>query len=160
MLTITLQYDRKFPITLPGTLTSLYRTCSECSPAQWAVMVTTYWPLAVWSVCWHSAGLSPSGPSQNTVNSPANSHNKIVGLKPGFHYPSWRPELTARVDGWSVSITCQHGPRVHNSRWPLDRLFFCIFDPVFLTCWPITWWSRVGELSRWSIPVQWFGDCV
>ena len=31
-------------------------------------------------------------------------------LKPGFHYPSWRPELTARVDGWPVSITRQHGP--------------------------------------------------
>jgi len=30
-------------------------------------------------------------------------------LKPGFHYPSWRPESTARVDGWPVSITCQHG---------------------------------------------------
>ena len=26
-------------------------------------------------------------------------------LKPGFHYPSWRPELMARVDGWPVSIT-------------------------------------------------------
>jgi len=41
-------------------------------------------------------------------------------LKPGFHYPSWRPELTARVDGWLVSITCQHGPcwraRVSTSR--------------------------------------------
>ena len=31
-------------------------------------------------------------------------------LKPGFHYPSWRPELTARVDRWPVSITRQHGP--------------------------------------------------
>ena len=31
-------------------------------------------------------------------------------VKPGFHYPSWRPELTARVDGWPVSITRQHGP--------------------------------------------------
>ena len=33
-------------------------------------------------------------------------------VKPGFHYqyPSWRPELTARVDGWSVSITRQLGP--------------------------------------------------
>ena len=31
-------------------------------------------------------------------------------VKPGFHYPSWRPELTARVDGWPVSITGQHGP--------------------------------------------------
>ena len=30
-------------------------------------------------------------------------------LEPGFHYPSWRPELTARVDGWPVSITRQHG---------------------------------------------------
>ena len=31
-------------------------------------------------------------------------------LKPGFHYPSWRPELTAQVDRWPVSITRQHGP--------------------------------------------------
>ena len=31
-------------------------------------------------------------------------------LKPGFHYPSWRPELTVRVDGWPLSITRQHGP--------------------------------------------------
>jgi len=31
-------------------------------------------------------------------------------VKPGFHYPSWRPELTSRVDGWQVSITRQHGP--------------------------------------------------
>jgi len=23
----------------------------------------------------------------------------LLSLKPGFHYPSWRPELTARVDG-------------------------------------------------------------
>jgi len=30
-------------------------------------------------------------------------------LKPGFHYPSWRLELTARVDGWPVSIT-RDGP--------------------------------------------------
>ena len=41
-------------------------------------------------------------------------------LKPGFHYPSWRPELTARVDGWPVSITRQHRPcwraRVSTSR--------------------------------------------
>ena len=31
-------------------------------------------------------------------------------LKPGLHYPSLRPELTARIDGWPVSITRQHGP--------------------------------------------------
>jgi len=30
-------------------------------------------------------------------------------FKPGFHYSSWRPELTARVDGWPVSVTRQHG---------------------------------------------------
>ena len=29
-------------------------------------------------------------------------------VKPGFHYPSWRPELTSRVDGWQVSITVSH----------------------------------------------------
>jgi len=44
----------------------------------------------------------------------------LLILKPGFHYPSWRPELTARVDGWPVSITRQHGPcwraRVSTSR--------------------------------------------
>ena len=38
----------------------------------------------------------------------------------GFHYPSWRPELTAQVDGWPVSITRQHGPcwraRISTSR--------------------------------------------
>jgi len=42
-------------------------------------------------------------------------------LKPGFHYPSWRPELTARVDGWPVSIIRQHGScwraRVSTSRY-------------------------------------------
>ena len=43
------------------------------------------------------------------------------GLKPGFHYTSWRPELTARVDGWPVSITCQHRP-VHNFDGPTTRL--------------------------------------
>ena len=34
----------------------------------------------------------------------------VKKLKPGFYYPSWRPELTVRVDGWPVSITRQHGP--------------------------------------------------
>ena len=29
-------------------------------------------------------------------------------VKPGFHCPSWRPESTVRVDGWSVSVTRQH----------------------------------------------------
>ena len=39
-----------------------------------------------------------------------------VTLKPGFHYPSWRPVLTARVDRWPVSITRQHGP----CWWPVN----------------------------------------
>ena len=34
----------------------------------------------------------------------------LYRLKPGFHYQRWRPDLTARVDGWPVSITRQHGP--------------------------------------------------
>ena len=44
-------------------------------------------------------------------------------LKSGFHYPSWRPELTARVDGWPVSITRQHGPcwRVMETGHPSTR---------------------------------------
>jgi len=37
------------------------------------------------------------------------SRMRIHRLKPGIHYPSWRPESTARVDGWPVSITHQHG---------------------------------------------------
>ena len=46
-------------------------------------------------------------------------HFRIIRfwVKPGFHYPSWRPELTARVDGWPVPSTRlvetrarQHGP--------------------------------------------------
>jgi len=36
------------------------------------------------------------------------THSETV--KPGFHYPSWRLKLTARVDGWPISITRQHGP--------------------------------------------------
>jgi len=35
------------------------------------------------------------------------------GVKPGFHYPSWRPELTARVDEWPVST----GARFHWPSW-------------------------------------------
>jgi len=44
-----------------------------------------------------------------------------ITIKPGFHYPSWRPELTARVDGWPVSITRQHRPCSGN-RALLSRL--------------------------------------
>jgi len=34
----------------------------------------------------------------------------LKAVKSGFHYPSWRPELVAQVDGWPVPITHQHGP--------------------------------------------------
>ena len=43
--------------------------------------------------------------------------NDINNVKPGFNYPSWRPELTARVDGWPVSIT-----RVDGRAFPLAEL--------------------------------------
>jgi len=49
-----------------------------------------------------------------------------VSGKPGFHYPSWRPELTAQVDGWPVSITRQHEPcwvvenGLNIQKWSLD----------------------------------------
>jgi len=35
-----------------------------------------------------------------------------VRVKPGFHYPSWRLELTTRVDGWPVSITRRPSTRL------------------------------------------------
>jgi len=35
---------------------------------------------------------------------------EVRTVKPSFHYPIWRPELMAQVDGWPVSITRQHGP--------------------------------------------------
>ena len=38
------------------------------------------------------------------VNAMWNHRNCETALKPGFHYLSWRPELTARVDGWPVSM--------------------------------------------------------
>ena len=53
-----------------------------------------------------------SAPTANWRNLP---------FKPGFHYPSWRPDLTAQVDGWSVSITRQHGPS-WRARVPTSRV--------------------------------------
>jgi len=55
----------------------------------------------------------------NTAKIPVNIH--VLLSKARFSlYPSWRPELTARVDGWPVSITHHHGPcwrvRVSTSR--------------------------------------------
>ena len=44
-----------------------------------------------------------------------------ASVKPGFHYPSWRPELTARVDGWPVSFPVNTG-RVDGRAFPLTEL--------------------------------------
>ena len=48
-------------------------------------------------------------------------------VKPGFHYPSWRPELMARVDGWPVSITRQHGNSGSGNRALDQRVWLCSF---------------------------------
>jgi len=47
--------------------------------------------------------------------------DQITKLKTGFHYPNWRPELTAWVDGWPVSITVNTG-RVDGNAFPLAEL--------------------------------------
>ena len=54
------------------------------------------WSLACWT------NLIVSGLHVSGVHAALASPETV---KPGFHYPSWRPELTARVDGWPVSIT-------------------------------------------------------
>ena len=73
-------------------------------------------------------GTAPHASSHCTAPAPYRWNRDLIcictilnlSLKPGFHYQSWRPELTARVDGWPVSITRQHGPcwraRVSTSR--------------------------------------------
>ena len=76
---------------------------------------------------------------------------KYCKLKPGFHYPSSRPELTARVDGWPVSTTRVDGPcwrvmetghpstRAVNSgsgNWALvEILIFTIINLIFKYNW-------------------------
>jgi len=71
-------------------------------------------------------------------------------VKPGFHYPSWRPELTARVDGWPVSIT----RRVDGRAFPLAELtgrdshctstFQCIGPHVW--SWTQVWLWEYSEI--------------
>ena len=51
-------------------------------------------------------------------------------LKPGFHYPSWRPKFTAWVDGWPVTITRQH---VDGRAFPLAELTGLQHGP----CWRV-----------------------
>jgi len=70
-----------------------YTTCSsDLLDRRQAAIASTKWATLVSRTC--AVGLDEPN----------------VRLKPGFHYPSWRPELTARVDGWPVSITRQHEP--------------------------------------------------
>jgi len=42
-------------------------------------------------------------------------------LRPGFHYPSWRPELTVGVDGWPVSIVDGPSTRLVETAHPSTR---------------------------------------
>ena len=65
-----------------------------------------------------------------------------MSLKPGFYYPSWRPELTARVDGWPVSITRQHGPWIWIWIW-MHKNARCGNAPVT----PI-WWTGARNSSQ------------
>ena len=53
----------------------------------------------------------------------ANIFSSSFYLKSGFHYPSWRPKLTARVDGRPVSSTRQvNTGRVDGRAFPLAEL--------------------------------------
>jgi len=60
-------------------------------------------------------------------------------LKPGFHYSSWRPELTARVDGWPVSITAINGPSTRVVETWLNSSFHCRATSPCLTLFHRLW---------------------
>ena len=83
-----------------------------------AVVSLSPWPSSPWPLSPLSSGfLSPLSPA---AQQPSTCDRQAI--KPGFHYPSWRPELTARVDGWPVSITRQHDSRVDRRAFPLVEL--------------------------------------
>ena len=73
-------------------------------------------------------------------------------LKPGFHYPSWRPEFTAWVDGWPVSITPCWWAHVSTSRvdgpstWPVNSANGKW--RVMETGYPSTWAVNSGSGTR------------
>ena len=71
------------------------RACGICVVGEW------FWrhPLH-----WHTT------PRLQEIHRTWCIYHASFAFKVGFHYPSSRPELTARVDGWPVSITRQHGP--------------------------------------------------
>jgi len=71
---------------------------STSGPVDWNTNTTLWWRLSL------IAEVERNGTHGELTMT------KKEGLKPGFHYPSWRPELTARVNVWPVSITRQHGP--------------------------------------------------
>ena len=110
-------------------------SCGELKRSSWMDPINTN--RAVYIGRWSPGAVKSQVPSLQCIEAsssssrmeflcavPVDSNDLITharpGVKPGFHYSSWRPELTARVDGWPVSITRQHGPcwraRVSTSR--------------------------------------------
>ena len=74
----------------------------------WQDMVEVLWSRLVASGSERLGRWSAAASTRRLSHTRAHTQH-WVSLKPGFHYPSWRPELTARVDEWPVSITRQHG---------------------------------------------------
>ena len=74
----------------------------------------------------------------------------VKSIKPGFHYQSWRPELTARVDGWPVSINRRHGPcwraRVSTSR--VDGPSTRVVETGLYTLWFIISWNKLHNILQ------------
>jgi len=100
---------------VPNTCMSLNWVQSLSIAPSYRLVVTTQWTVYNRSISIHSnicfISLVPSlkicSTNDNRCHCPINRQSRT--LKPSFHYPSWRPELTAWVDGWPVSITRQHG---------------------------------------------------
>ena len=66
-------------------------------------------------------------------------------LKPGFHYPSWRSQLTAGVDGRPVSITRQHWPSTQLVETGLK------YSPVASWRTPNVTWKCADTILRRSL---------
>ena len=112
-----------------NTTSSTPSILASCRPSPTSVPFCTTRDLSfvdpIWSVIWASWSWIVSRPnvlrsvgSGHVCTSIVNSGRSVsqsvclsldrsrqIFLKPGFRYPSWRPELTARVDGWPVSIS-------------------------------------------------------
>ena len=73
----------------------------------WSTSSAYHKKLAFVSRCGYNRAVIPSH-CYYTLCTPSCLWGTLL-IKPSFHYPSWRPKLTAQVDGWPVSITRQHG---------------------------------------------------